>query len=132
MGYDAVREKDKDLRNSVIETMKYTYEFKRQVVDDFLAGKGGVQALARTYGVGSKSQVRQWIVAFREYGDDGLRVRRKKEQYSAAFKEQAVKSYLDSGKSLGNVAPELGIKNPGTLNRWVREYAACGTALWKS
>ena len=52
--------------------MKYTYEFKRQVVNDYLAKRGGVQALAKAYGIPAKSLVRQWIKAYQELGDEGL------------------------------------------------------------
>ena len=31
--------------------MKYTYEFKRQVVEDYLTGGGGVLFLAKKYGI---------------------------------------------------------------------------------
>ena len=53
--------------------MKYTYEFKRQVVEDYLTGGGGVLFLAKKYGIPGKSLVHQWIKAYREFGEDGLK-----------------------------------------------------------
>ena len=53
--------------------MKYTFEFKRQVVEDYLANRGGVLLLAKKYGIPSKSLVHQWIKAYREFGEDGLK-----------------------------------------------------------
>lgn len=111
--------------------MKYTYEFKRQVVNDYLAKRGGVQALAKAYGIPAKSLVRQWIKAYQELGDEGLMPSPSKKRYPAEYKQQAVEQYLSTGASLSRMAAELGLKNPATLNRWVREYQKDGTDAWK-
>ena len=42
-------------------------------------------------------------------------------QYSAEFKMEAVKRYLSSGRSLSNVANELGVK-PTTLHGWIKKF----------
>lgn len=110
--------------------MKYTFEFKRQVVADYIAGRGGVLALAKQYGIPSKSLVHQWIKAYREFGDDGLKTSWSKEVYDAEFKQKAVEAYLSSGESYEVVAARLHIKNPATLNRWVREYETQGVDAW--
>ena len=112
--------------------MKYTYEFKRQVVGDYLAGRGGVLFLAKKYGSPGKWLVHQWIKAYREFGDDGLKTSWSKEVYDAEFKERAVKLYLAGLDSYEEVAAQLHIKNPATLNRWVREYEAQGVDAWVS
>ena len=85
-------------------TMKYTYEFKRQIVDDYLAHRGGVLALAKKYGVPAKSLVRQWIAAYRESGDAGLKASWTKEAYSEEFKRKAVERYLSSPDSYETLA----------------------------
>ena len=110
--------------------MKYTYEFKRQVLDDYLSGRAGVLALSKQYGIPGKSLVHQWIKAYREFGYDGLKTSWTKEFYDANFKEKAVKLYLAGIDSYEAVAAQLHIKNPATLNRWVKEYEAQGTDAW--
>lgn len=112
-------------------TMKYTYEFKRQIVDDYLAHRGGVLALAKKYGVPAKSLVRQWIAAYRESGDAGLKASWTKEAYSEEFKRKAVERYLSSPDSYETLAAKMHLRNPATLNRWVREYQSQGMGAWK-
>ena len=111
--------------------MKYTFEFKRQVVEDYLANCGGVLALSKKYGIPGKSLVHQWIKAYREFGDDGLKSSWSKEVYDAEFKERAVKLYLAGLDSYEEVAARLNIKTPATLNRWVKEYEAQGIGAWE-
>ena len=110
--------------------MKYTFELKRQVVEDYLAGRGGVLLLAKKYGIPGKSLVHQWIKAYREFGEEGLRASWTKETYDAVFKEKAVRLYLSSGESYEEIAARMHIKNPATLNRWVREYEMQGVESW--
>ena len=40
---------------------KYSYQFKKEVVQAYLEGKGGCAFLAKQYGIKSKSQIRRWI-----------------------------------------------------------------------
>ncbi|MDY6268448.1 MAG: transposase [Selenomonadaceae bacterium] len=110
--------------------MKYPYEFKRQVVNDYLSGRAGVLLLAKQYGIPGKSLVHQWIKAYREFGDDGLKTSWTKEVYDAEFKQKAVEQYLSSGESYEELAARLHIKNPATLNRWVQEYKEHGVDAW--
>lgn len=110
--------------------MKYTFEFKRQVVEDYLAKRGGVLLLAKQYGIPGKSLVHQWIKAYREFGEEGLKASWTKEVYDAEFKEKAVKLYLSAGESYEEIAARMHIKNPATLNRWVREYETQGVFAW--
>jgi transposase len=42
-------------------------------------------------------------------------------RYDAAFKQQAVELLLNSGKTVNQVATELGLGH-GTIDRWKRQY----------
>lgn len=42
-------------------------------------------------------------------------------RYDAAFKQQAVELLLSSGKTINQVATELGLGH-GTIDRWKRQY----------
>lgn len=44
---------------------------------------------------------------------------RKKTTYSPAFKEEAVRLYLEGGRSYRQLCDELGIKDKKTLRQWV-------------
>jgi transposase-like protein len=50
---------------------KYDGEFKRSVVQDYLADGGGCKALAAKYGV-HHEQIRRWVETYRHNGDSGL------------------------------------------------------------
>ena len=48
-------------------------------------------------------------------------VARGRRQYTAEYREEAVRLVLDSGRSIATVARELGI-NEGTLGNWLNRY----------
>ncbi|WP_240934856.1 helix-turn-helix domain-containing protein, partial [Enterococcus casseliflavus] len=51
---------------------KYPFELKLKIVKEYLSGVGGYRYLANKYGISSKSQVSNWVNAYREYGEEGL------------------------------------------------------------
>ena len=57
---------------------KYSFEFKKKIVLDYLDGKGGAQYLSKKYELGSNSQLFKWINAYKKFGDEGLICSRKK------------------------------------------------------
>ncbi|HEY5799109.1 MAG TPA: transposase, partial [Burkholderiaceae bacterium] len=67
---------------------KYTEEFKRSIVDQYLEGQNGFQSLAKSHGL-DKEMVRRWVENFRLYGADGLR--KKFSHYSAQFRLSVLK-----------------------------------------
>ena len=50
----------------------YTFEFKKEVVERFLAGEGQ-PALAKEYQLSSPRLIAAWVRKYRAQGDDGLR-----------------------------------------------------------
>ncbi len=75
---------------------KYSFEFKLQVVNDYLNGNGGYQYLAQKYGIPQNSVVRNWVKAYNTMGADGLKRSRQKKVYSFEFKLHAVELYQTS------------------------------------
>ena len=49
---------------------KYSYEYKKKVVQAYLNGEGGYTHLAEKYGVKNKRQVLNWVHSYNELGDD--------------------------------------------------------------
>ena len=47
------------------------------------------------------------------------------------FKRKAVERYLSSPDSYETLAAKMHLRNPATLNRWVREYQSQGMGAWK-
>ena len=105
---------------------KYTFEFKKKVVFEYLYGKIGSTTLAKKYNIKSQKQVRQWIHNYQEFGDEGLKRSRKKETYSFEFKLHMVELYLSNEVSYEELALANGITNYTMLSRWVEAFRVAG------
>ena len=105
---------------------KYSFEFKKKVVLEYLDGKGGFTYLSKKYGLGSKTQLRSWINAYKMFGDEGLMRSRKKEKYSFEMKLSIVELYLSSEISYQDLAIQEGISNPSMICNWVSSFRAAG------
>ena len=53
---------------------KYSFEFKKMIVKEYLEGKGSTRELARKYHIGccDNKQVVKWVASYKAFGDDGL------------------------------------------------------------
>ena len=98
---------------------KYSFEFKKKVVLEYINGEGGTQYLSTKYGLGSNSQLRKWLAAYKEFGDEGLKRSRKKENYSFEKKLSVVELYLSSEISYQDLALQEGITNPSMIVNWL-------------
>jgi len=105
---------------------KYSYEFKKQVVCEYLSGNGSSNSLAKKHGIPQGKMVRNWINTYREFGEDGLRRSRKKEKYSFEFKLHVVELYLSSEVSYQELAISQGINNYSMIARWVNDFRIVG------
>lgn len=61
---------------------KYSFEFKKNVVNACLNGEGGHGYLAKRFGISNKSKVKLWVDNYNAFGDEGLKRSRKKDFYS--------------------------------------------------
>ena len=107
---------------------KYSFEFKKMVVKEYLEGKGSTRELARKFHIGNNDnkQVVKWVAAYNEFGDDGLRRSRKKSTYSFEFKLHVVELYLSSEVSYQELALSQGINNPSLIAMWVTNFQTAG------
>lgn len=105
---------------------KYSFEFKKQIVQCYLNGEGGTKYLANKYGVPAESNVIKWIKSYKEFGDDGLMRSRKKETYSFEFKFHVVELYLATEVSYQELALSVGINNPPMIVKWVNDFRIAG------
>ncbi len=58
--------------------VKYSYELKQQVIQDYLDGLGDYKTLAKKYHLPTKSIILQWLNVYEHYGFEGLKIKRKK------------------------------------------------------
>lgn len=106
--------------------VKYSYEFKKKVVMDYINGKGGYKSLCKENGIPSQTILRDWISAYKEFGNKGLMRSREKKNYSFEFKMHVVELYLTTEVSYRELALSLDINNPPMIAKWVTDYRAVG------
>lgn len=105
---------------------KYSFEFKKKVVQAYLNDEGGAQYLSKKYGVPAKQNIQKWIKAYKEYGDEGLMRSRKNETYAFDFKIHVVELYLSTEVSYQELALSVGINNPPLIAKWVNYFRIAG------
>ena len=105
---------------------KYSFEFKKNIVNAHLNGEGGYTYLSKKYGVTNRIQVLNWVRYYEKFGDDGLRRSRGKKTYSFEFKLHVVELYLSSEVSYQELALSHGINNGALLARWVNDFKVAG------
>jgi transposase len=52
---------------------KYSYEFKKKIVLEYLNSDEGCISISRKYGMTSSSQLLKWVSAYKAFGDNGLK-----------------------------------------------------------
>ena len=105
---------------------KYSYEFKKKVVNDYLAGNGGTRYIAKKYGVPDHKAVFRWVKNYKKLGDSGLMRSRQNKIFSFEYKLSVVESYLSSEISYQELALQEGIINPSMITNWVNRFHAAG------
>ena len=105
---------------------KYSFEFKKKVVMEYLSGEGSQKYLVKKYDIGGKIQLQKWVAAYQTFGDEGLLRSRQKKQYSFEFKLHVVELYLSSEVSYQELALSQGINNPTILAKWVNDFRIAG------
>lgn len=105
---------------------KYSFEFKKQVVNAYINGEGGYTYLANKFGIPSDNTVKLWVDNYNAFGDEGLKRSRKKDFYSFEKKLFIVELYLSSEISYQDLALQEGITNPSMIANWVSRFRAAG------
>lgn len=98
---------------------KYTEQFKREVVQDYLAeGSDGLRTVAQRHGISNHFTVRRWVLAHQLHGDAGLQ--KKSSKYSAEFKLMVLQHMWDNDLSITRAAAEFDIRNHPMVGIWER------------
>ena len=105
---------------------KYTFEFKKQIVMDYINGGGGTQFLAKKYGIPNHSQLQRWVASYKKFGDAGLMRSRKNNKYTFEFKLHVVELYLSTEVSYRELALSQGINNSLLITKWVNDFRIAG------
>lgn len=102
---------------------KYSEQFKRKVVQDYLKGRIGFRLVAAKHGLDSAA-VRSWVASYKAHGMDGLR--RKVERYAAPFKVAVLQHMWDNALSYNQVAAIFNIRNASSIGAWENRYREGG------
>ncbi len=102
---------------------KYDEPFKARAVQLYLSGESGFGSLAGKLGIGKKL-LQRWVAAYREHGSAGLR--KKFSHYDAQFKADVLHRMWTEMLSGEQVAAIFGIRSPGCIAQWERQYHSGG------
>ena len=91
---------------------KYSTEFKKKIVAEYLKGNIGYGSLAKKYNIPSMNPIATWVAAFQSLGTKGISRSRQKKSYSFQFKLHAVELYLSTEISYKDLALQFEINNP--------------------
>ena len=105
---------------------KYTFEFKKQVVMDYINGGVGTRFLAKKHGIPNHAQIQRWIASYKKFGDAGLMRSRKNNKYTFEFKLHVVELYLSTEVSYQELALSQGISNSLLIAKWVNDFRIAG------
>ncbi|AIY04129.1 putative transposase [Planococcus sp. PAMC 21323] len=105
---------------------KYSEEFKRMIVNEYLNGWLGYDRLAEKHGIPSSTPIKQWVRMWRVFGKNGLRRKQTKQVYSVQFKVDVLHFMKQTGASYQDTAIEFEMNEPSIVARWNREFLAKG------
>lgn len=105
---------------------KYSFEFKKKVIEAYQSGEGGYSYLAEKYGVKNKRQVLNWVHYYEKFGDEGLMRSRKNKSYTFEYKLHVVMLYLSSEFSYQDLALSEGINSNALIVKWVNDFRIAG------
>ena len=104
---------------------KYSFEFKKKIIEEYFSGEGGFEFLAKKYAI-PYSSIRNWVHGYEKNGDSALLRSRKNKKYSFEYKLSMVELYLSSEVSYQDLAFQENINNPGLITKWVNDFRIAG------
>lgn len=105
---------------------KYSYQFKLKVVREYLKGEMSYMDLETKYSV-DHSIILDWVNHFEMNGSSGLKVRRRKSNYTQDFKLSVVDYYQTNDVGARGVAAHFNISTSQVYS-WTCRYRRDGVA----
>ncbi|QCR31961.1 helix-turn-helix domain-containing protein [Lysinibacillus sp. SGAir0095] len=100
---------------------KYSEEFKLMVVQEYLSGSLGYRAIAKKYGI-ADSPLRRWVRAYKEFGRNGISVKKTKQFYSVQFKIDVLNFMKRTGASYQDTAIHFNLNDPTLVASWYHRF----------
>ncbi|WP_461811490.1 transposase [Faecalimonas sp.] len=104
---------------------KYSFQFKKKIVEEYFSGKGGFEFIAKKYSI-PYSAIRNWVHGYERNGDSALLRSRKNKNYSFEYKLSVVEFYLSNEVSYQDLACQENINNPSLITKWVNDFKIAG------
>lgn len=109
----------------------YPVELKRQVVEEYLAGKGSLQNICEKYKIRSKAQLRNWIKVYNRHEDfktqSGGSHMTKPRKTSQDERLKIARECLENGKNYGETAQKYDVSYQQVYT-WVKKFSELGEA----
>lgn len=109
----------------------YSAELKRQVVEEYLAGKGSMQDVCEKYNIRSDTQLRNWIKVYNRHEDfktySGGSHMTKARKTSQEERQRIAKECLENGKNYGEIAQKYNVSYQQVYT-WVKKFSQLGEA----
>jgi len=102
---------------------KVSPEEKFAAVREYQMGNKTLRDIGNRLGV-HHSSVEKWITLYQTFGAEGLKSHVHNRTYPKALKQDAVKCYLKSGKTLHEVSQMYGLRSLSQLQYWIQQYGA--------
>lgn len=102
--------------------VKYSEEFKLNLVQEYLTGSLGYSLLAKKYGMPSQTPLQDWVRAYKKLGIEGLIKKTKKQFYSVQSKLDVLNFMKQTGASYQDTAIEFNMNNPSLIVNWNSKF----------
>lgn len=110
----------------------YSPELKRQAVEAYLSGEGGLQDICNKFHIRSRSQLRDWIRLYNGHNKSRSRVGHRSDIYMTKGREttleervEIVSFCIEHGKDYSLTIQQYGVSY-NQIYSWVRKYEADG------
>ncbi len=94
---------------------------KLQAVQEYLTGKGSMEAIAAKYGI-TYTPFRKWLAKYESFSSNAFIRTGHNASYSSTFKMNVVNDYLSGKGSYRELAIKYKIANPDNVRCWVMKY----------
>jgi transposase len=103
--------------------LKYSDQFKLQVVERYSSSSLGFLLVGREFGLAAAT-VRRWVRLYKAHAEQGLT--HKVGQYSAEFKLRVLTHMWENSLSHIQVAALFNVRNPSSISHWCLRYEDAG------
>lgn len=101
---------------------KYSQGFKLKIVQEYLKGHLGYLLLAQKYGVPSSTPIKNWVRAYKAFGEEGLQRKTKHEEYPVQFKLDVLNFMKQTGASYQDTAIRFNMNHPSLVATWNSKF----------